>query len=180
MTKISNVFYVYHLIDPRTDTVFYVGKGKGNRANEHLTGRNRNENPFKDNVISKIREAGFEPSIVKVFENLENEEACQLERQEIIKYGRRKFDKDGILTNLCIDANPPSAKGRPASSVVKERMRTNNPHKPGEKSHRLGLKHTEETKKDMSDKQKTAWANFSKEERSARNKKAWETRRRGA
>ena len=25
-------YYVYHLIDPRDDSVFYVGKGQGNRS----------------------------------------------------------------------------------------------------------------------------------------------------
>lgn len=25
-------FYVYHLVDPRNDKVFYVGKGKGHRV----------------------------------------------------------------------------------------------------------------------------------------------------
>jgi hypothetical protein len=31
-------YYVYLLIDPRNDKVFYVGKGKGNRVNQHLLG----------------------------------------------------------------------------------------------------------------------------------------------
>jgi hypothetical protein len=29
-------FYVYALIDPRTDRVFYIGKGKGSRIYAHV------------------------------------------------------------------------------------------------------------------------------------------------
>ena len=29
------MFYVYNLIDPRDKSVFYVGKGKGNRMYKH-------------------------------------------------------------------------------------------------------------------------------------------------
>ena len=28
-------YYVYHLIDPRDNSVFYIGKGTGNRINDH-------------------------------------------------------------------------------------------------------------------------------------------------
>ena len=31
-----NEFYVYELIDPRTNSVFYIGKGKGKRVFQHL------------------------------------------------------------------------------------------------------------------------------------------------
>ena len=29
------MFYVYNLIDPRNNSIFYVGKGKGNRMYKH-------------------------------------------------------------------------------------------------------------------------------------------------
>jgi len=31
-------YYVYILIDPRNGEIFYVGKGKGNRINDHIKG----------------------------------------------------------------------------------------------------------------------------------------------
>ena len=30
-----NIFYLYHLIDPRNQIPFYVGKGKNNRMYDH-------------------------------------------------------------------------------------------------------------------------------------------------
>lgn len=32
----NNIFYVYGLIDPRDDKIFYIGKGKNNRKDSHL------------------------------------------------------------------------------------------------------------------------------------------------
>jgi hypothetical protein len=31
-----NEFYVYGLIDPRTEKLFYIGKGKGKRISQHF------------------------------------------------------------------------------------------------------------------------------------------------
>ena len=60
-------FYVYLLVDPRTDTPFYVGKGKGGRANIHeweaiLTAPAPDETE-KRARIRAIRAAGAEPRI---------------------------------------------------------------------------------------------------------------------
>ena len=46
--------YVYLLTDPRTERVFYVGKGKGNRVFQHISGAL--ENPELDNKIQLIKE----------------------------------------------------------------------------------------------------------------------------
>lgn len=48
-------YYVYLLIDPRTDKVFYVGKGCGNRINHHLLGA-LEENTKETEKIKRIRE----------------------------------------------------------------------------------------------------------------------------
>lgn len=174
----SNIFYVYHLIDPRTNLPFYVGKGKGDRDVDHLRRRTIGENPYRDHVIEQIRRSGLEPTAVRVHEGLDEKTAYELEEIEIKRYGRRRFDEDGILTNSCLDARPPSAKGRPPGPKTMERMRTNNPHKSGAESHRLGVKHSEDARKRISEGNKSSWAAIPKEERAARNKKAWETRRR--
>jgi len=48
-------YYVYLLIDPRTDKVFYVGKGCGNRINHHLLGA-LEEKTKETGKIKRIRE----------------------------------------------------------------------------------------------------------------------------
>lgn len=52
--------YVYLLVDPADDTVFYVGKGKGGRALAHLTDDEETE---KAEIIRNIRDRGQEPRI---------------------------------------------------------------------------------------------------------------------
>ncbi len=48
-------YYVYVLIDPRDKKVFYVGKGKGNRVNQHLLGA-LDGNSQETEKIKRIRE----------------------------------------------------------------------------------------------------------------------------
>jgi uncharacterized protein len=53
-------YYVYLLSDPTDNEIFYVGKGKGNRAFSHLT--DNGDNP-KAKKIKEIRSKGEEPKI---------------------------------------------------------------------------------------------------------------------
>lgn len=53
-------YYVYIYVDPRTDAIFYVGKGKGNRYLSHLSDMSDSE---KTSRIAEIRDAGCEPRI---------------------------------------------------------------------------------------------------------------------
>ena len=46
-------FYVYLLIDPRTDKVFYVGKGTGNRIFAHIT--SAIASPLENDKLAQIR-----------------------------------------------------------------------------------------------------------------------------
>jgi hypothetical protein len=59
-----SVVYIYGLIDPRNDTIFYVGFTEylNKRYNEHLNtkGKKREKNTYKENVINKIIELGLE------------------------------------------------------------------------------------------------------------------------
>ena len=52
--------YVYIYVDPRTDKIFYVGKGKGRRCLSHLSNNKDSERTLK---IAEIRKAGLEPRI---------------------------------------------------------------------------------------------------------------------
>jgi hypothetical protein len=105
-----NSYYVYLLTDPRNNnSVFYCGKGKGDRWKSHLghwSGNGKN-NPT-ENKIKKIKGAGLEPGVIFLHKDIIDEElAYELET----KYIAENFYS---LTNLKIDANPPSRKGQPA------------------------------------------------------------------
>ena len=105
--------YVYMLVDPRNDQPFYIGKGKGRRAKTHLWEIPETRNVHKENKIASIREAGLEPKIVYVAENIIDESlAYDMETSLISKYGRKGYEKNGILTNICLDSRPPNHKGK--------------------------------------------------------------------
>jgi hypothetical protein len=104
-----NVFYVYVYLDPRKPGEYvygeykfdyepiYVGKGKGYRYIKHLSS-DRN-NILKTNKIDKILREGFEPKIVKVVEDVSNDESLKIEI-ELIKLIGRYCKGEGTLTNV--------------------------------------------------------------------------------
>jgi hypothetical protein len=111
--EINNMFYVYQIVDPRTNEPFYIGKGKGGRATTHLRPTPSTRNKYKENKIASIRKAGLEPVIEYIAENIIDEQlAYDIEEVLIEKYGRKGYDKNGTLTNICKDARPPNHKGK--------------------------------------------------------------------
>ena len=78
---------------------FYIGKGCGSRAYDHLKLFENDKNTFKKNKIRKIIKNGREPIVLKLLENLEEEEALSKEIELISLIGRRNI-KQGPLTNL--------------------------------------------------------------------------------
>lgn len=129
-------YYVYTLLDPRKfDAPFYVGKGKDNRCYQHLNGTCSGENKFKDKIINAIRKKGLEPKIKFLVENLEEEKAYEIETWYIQLWGRRNIDPGGILTNVCLDRRPPSAKeaGRIYGPLSKETKKKISKSKTGKK-----------------------------------------------
>lgn len=66
-------YYVYVYIDPRNDEVFYIGKGKGNRAFDHLDDKSETE---KVRRIEAIRKDNQQPKIQILTYGLENEETA--------------------------------------------------------------------------------------------------------
>ncbi len=114
---------VYELIDPRTNVVFYVGKGRRGRAAIHITEARRwmrtgdlstlsSPNLHKLRVIRKIFLAGLAPEIrhVKWFEG--DEKAYLFEIERIQFYGLRN------LTN----AVPGGRGGGPCPPKVREKI----------------------------------------------------------
>jgi hypothetical protein len=151
------MYYVYELIDPRVNLPFYVGKGKNQRVYFHLSEKTRakSENPKKYDKIQKIRKDGYEPQIkiVKYFEN--EDDAYEYEENLIKIYGRRDIDEGGILTNICESSRPPKLKGMTYQEIYGDRW-----EEQIEKRRKLQLsvggygpkKHTEETKRKISEK----------------------------
>lgn len=92
------VFYVYEYwdISEYPPVPLYVGKGCGKRAWSHIKRSTNRRLQYKINLlISK----GFPPDIKIIQQNLLHEEACILERERIVEYGRRNM-KTGTLYNL--------------------------------------------------------------------------------
>lgn len=83
MNRPIHGFYVYELVDPRDDSVFYVGKGCGNRDRTTLsTGNIR-----KRQRITEIKAAGLDVQCRRIAEDLYGREALRIERKRIAEIG---------------------------------------------------------------------------------------------
>lgn len=94
-------YYVYLLVDPRDNTVFYVGKGHGDRVNDHVKEAmdgNDECNPEKNAKIREILAAGasVKPYILRW--GMTEEEAFCVEAV-MIDFSSSSL-KPGKLTNL--------------------------------------------------------------------------------
>ena len=150
-----NRYYVYVYLNPLKSgdynyedihfdyQPFYVGKGEGNRMNYHKCnyGLNKCNNKHKVNTIRKILNEGYEPIILKVFNNLTEEEAFFFESELIDMIGRSDL-KRGSLTNLTNGGEGMS--GYIMSEEQKENIRLK----------ATGRKHSEEFRKMISDRNK--------------------------
>lgn len=123
--------------------IFYIGQGTLNRIMAHSLGYDKN-NKHKMNTINKIRLAGHEPIIEKIFENLYNDEANIIEKLLIDYYGRRDL-KNGTLTN-----KTDGGCGACRYIHTEESRRKNSESHKGEKNPNYGKPRSEETKKKLS------------------------------
>lgn len=96
-----NNYYVYQLVDPRTNKPFYIGEGKEQRAWSHLSFKSGCVNPHKDRIIRKIQALGLDAIVEMLHINLNKEQSELLEEQVISTIG---LDK---LTNITPNAHPP-------------------------------------------------------------------------
>ncbi len=103
-------YYVYALLDPRVEgqwnyqekvfefEPFYIGKGRGKRINCHTLTSCLSLKSSKSSKIKAILEEEKVPIKVKVFEDLAEDIAFNIET-EVIKHFGRKDINTGILTN---------------------------------------------------------------------------------
>lgn len=102
-------WYVYALRDPRNGAIFYIGKGRGNRAFQHAHHASDVQSPSsaKLDVIREIQETtGCDPDIIVVRHQLPNEsaayevEAALLDYSTFLTESGSRADATPSLTNI--------------------------------------------------------------------------------
>ena len=168
-------YYIYAYLDPQKKgkfiygdyefeyEPFYIGKGCGDRCNDHikLSKLKTEKNSFKSRKINKILKQNLKPIILKISENIFETDALTLEIKIIKSIGRRNINL-GPLTNLTDGGEGISGLirttehqeklrqsqiGRKVSNETKHKIRLS---LLGKKGRNTGNKHTEETKKKIS------------------------------
>jgi len=109
------MYYIYALIDVRSNLPFYIGKGKLSNK-RHLDHFNESiettTNRHKFYKIQLLTSLGLEIPVKILKTDITNEEdAYLLETKFIQLYGRMNIDTNGILTNICLDNRPPNKAG---------------------------------------------------------------------
>lgn len=139
MKKDDCIFYVYVYLDPcKPGTYiygdylfnyepFYIGKGCGNRKDDHIKYGNK-ENKHFDRRIKKIRRiVGHDPFVMPYKEFLTEQTSFELEMLMISIIGRRDL-KRGPLCNLTDGGDGSS--GRIISDETREKIRIGNKNRP--------------------------------------------------
>lgn len=100
------MYYVYALIDPITNSPFYIGKGKSKRMYVHLKEKYNGSRKYRR--ISIIRELGFEPYPEIIYETEDEKDAYDTEYLFINYCVANKIN---ITNRVGVDLRPPSRKG---------------------------------------------------------------------
>lgn len=112
------MYYIYALFDPINNTPFYIGKGKKDRAYQHLKGTDTN-NKRKCDTINNLRSLGVEPEVHMIVENIDDESLAYSLEYHMIKNAK---EYGIILTNrVGVDLRPPCRKG--CSMPMKSRLK---------------------------------------------------------
>ena len=108
----TNFYYVYALKDPRSSPAqpFYVGKGTGSRAYDHLVTPDQTR---KYGRIKSILDSGARPLVDILVEDLTEAQALRLEAELISAFGTE--ETGGLLTNAVV---PTGLGGKTRTDVV--------------------------------------------------------------
>ena len=94
-------FYVYALVDPRDNKIFYIGKGKGNRVFQHAKDAiNDNDQSLKLDTIRNILQEGKQVQFYILRHNLTESVAYIVESTLIDMLTYDKFNRINQLTNI--------------------------------------------------------------------------------
>jgi len=99
-------YYVYMLIDPRTNTPFYIGKGDGNRVFQHVLNVQKSveSNEPKSETIREILQSNLEVEHIIVHHGMDEQTAFLVESSLIdafnFYYGKKGIAALPSLTNL--------------------------------------------------------------------------------
>lgn len=157
----EKIYYVYHILHPLTEEVKYVGKGKGTRCYEHLRDKGSNAHNARLNGWTRnFVEINFPPIIVKIVENISEQEAYDMEEREILKHGRLGYDSDGTLFNVLENGSPPVLRGKDSpwygrkhTQESKDKISKANTGNPNKNKGKTGI-YSEESLRKMSEAKK--------------------------
>ena len=95
----TSFYYVYALKDPRLSPArpFYVGKGTGSRAFDHLVSPDRTRKYAR---IKEIQSVGLTPLVSILVDKLSEAEALKVEAEFISAFGTE--ETGGFLTNAVV------------------------------------------------------------------------------
>ena len=97
-------FYVYALVDPRNQEIFYIGKGTGNRVFDHVNGilNNAEKKTTKLDLIREIKNSGRKVLQYIIRSSLSEEEAFFLEACLIDVLNFKDFNLNATLSNIVL------------------------------------------------------------------------------
>lgn len=94
-------YYVYALVDPRTDKIFYIGKGSGNRIFDHCNDAiSEDDESLKLNLIREIIAEGFKVKHYILRHKLSEKESLIVESVLIDFLTYPEFNNESLLTNI--------------------------------------------------------------------------------